>query len=312
VITLQFNQNVTLLKDLASILKIKLVATRLLQIGTLVNDGITYTYEILSNGTIKIYLDVGISLTQPTFTVDISDPSAVISESGVTLQNVQSLLSLEKIDYYPPADGSEAGTNFPATFTAVVFLLLFAATFVFSDVMVRPLQLLQLLFLHCLIDSPISANLYYLLSHLKLATLSFTTNWFSSSFPTPSPYYSIPLKIKDNCVDYIFLRNVGQIFVYIVILACFWVVFLLLGNKRIVTHKIWLSFFSEVSEKRFKNMLVNDVVSLFYLPITYFGFWQMNNLFGEGIYGFNGFATLFFTASAIAVPVIWLGIWCKR
>lgn len=95
-------------------------------------------------------------------------------------------------------------------------------------------------------------------------------------------------------------------------MACFWLVFLLLGNNRVVSHKVWHSFLSEVSQKRFKNMIINDILSLFYLPITYFGFWQIRHLFGSGIYGFNGFATLFFLISAIVVPIVWLGFWCKR
>lgn len=226
-------------------MKIRLIANRLLQIGTLVNNGVTYTYEILSNGTIKIYLNVGTSLVNPTFSVDINDPSAVVSSTtGMSLQNVQSLLNMAKIDYYPPEDGQEAGTNFPATFAVVIFLLLYVLTFVFSDVMVRPLQFLQLLFLHCLVDSPISANLYYPLRGLQSSTLNFITNWFKDSFSTQSVYYDTPLKIQDACIDYIFLRNVGQVFVVMVVLACFWFLFLILGNKKIVSHKLWHSFLS--------------------------------------------------------------------
>ncbi len=130
---------------------------------------------------------------------------------------------------------------------AVAVLLLYALTFFFSDVMVRPLQILQILFLHCLINSPVSANIYYLLAGLKITTLNFIKNWFSSFFPTPSPYYDVPLTVKTALVDYIFLRNVGQIFVIIVVAICLWFVFLILGNKKIMKHKIWFSFFSEVS-----------------------------------------------------------------
>lgn len=115
-------------------------------------------------------------------------------------------------------------------------------TFVFSDVMVRPLQFLQLLFLHCLVDSPISANLYYPLKGLKNSTLNFITNWFKDSFSNSNVYYDTPLKIRDACLDYVFLRNVGQIYVVIVVLACFWFVFLILGNKKIISHKVWHSF----------------------------------------------------------------------
>lgn len=281
--------------------------------GTLVNNGVTYTYQILSNGTIKLYLDVGLTLSNPTFSVTITDPAAIVStETGMTLQNVQSLINIAKLDYYPPSEGADAGTNFPGTFTSIVFLLLFMLTFFFSDVMVRPLQMLQLLFLHSLVDSPVSANIYYLLARLRISTLSFVTNWFAGSFPNTTVYYDTPLKIDDTCIDYIFLRNVGQIFVVVVIYASFWFLFLLLGNKRLIGHKIWHSFLHEVSEKRFQWMVVNDIMSLFYVPITYFGFWQFRNLFGSGIYAFNGVATLLFVLLAIAIPILWLVLWCKR
>jgi len=93
---LQFNQNVSILKNLQDILNINLVVNRLLEtervmqtIGTLVNNGVTYTYQILANGTIKLYLDVGLTLSNPTFSVSINDPAAVVSsETGMTLQNV--------------------------------------------------------------------------------------------------------------------------------------------------------------------------------------------------------------------------------
>ena len=76
-------------------------------VGTLVNNGITYTYEILSNGTIKLYPQIDVNLISPTFSVSITDPSAVISdETGLTLQNVESLIEIASVDYYSPQDGT--------------------------------------------------------------------------------------------------------------------------------------------------------------------------------------------------------------
>ena len=291
------------------------MAARLLQssLSTVVNNGIGFTYKILANGTVKLYLDVQISLANPQFSINIKDPSAIIAtKSGVSLQNVQSILSVPKIDYYPPTEGISAKTNFPGKFASIIFLLLFALTMFFSDVMIRPLQMLQMLFLHCLIDSPAPANMYYLLQTLRLSTLNFVTNWFSGMFPSTIVYYDTPTKIYDTCIDYIFLRNVGQIFTLIVVMAVFAFIFLILSNKRIMCNKVWHSFFSEVSEKRFRWMALNDILSLFYVPITYFGFWQFHHLFGTGIYGFNGFVTLVFVLSTILLPIIYLILWCKR
>jgi hypothetical protein len=58
-------------------------------VGTLINNGVPYTYVILSNGTIKLYLAIDTSLVNPTFSVQITNPGAIVSTStGVSLQNV--------------------------------------------------------------------------------------------------------------------------------------------------------------------------------------------------------------------------------
>lgn len=56
---MDFNDKVDIKKQLDQILRVKLkVNRRVMQVNTYVNDGITYTYEILSNGSIKLYLDI--------------------------------------------------------------------------------------------------------------------------------------------------------------------------------------------------------------------------------------------------------------
>jgi magnesium-transporting ATPase (P-type) len=177
--------------------------------------------------------------------------------------------------------------------------------------MVRPLQVLQIYFLHCLASVGVPANLYYFLLQLKLSLLPFLDNWFSPYLPVKSLYYDTPPKLGDVFVDYVFLRNLGQIFLLMVVLACFWFVFLILGNKRVVSHKVWHSFLSEVSQKRYGVMVYNDVLSLFYLPILYFAFMQMNNFFGDGFYAFNGFIALVFAILAIITPVIYNILWFR-
>lgn len=113
-------------------------------------------------------------MISPTFSVTISDPASVTSTAtGVSLQNVQSLLTIAALEYYPPSDGVDAGTNFPAKLITVLTLLLYAITFVFSDVMVRPLQMLQIILFHSLIAAGVPANLYYFLFQAKDSTLDF-------------------------------------------------------------------------------------------------------------------------------------------
>jgi hypothetical protein len=320
VITLQFNQNVSMSKNLSEILQINLKVTRrleqdrLLQVGSIVNNGITYTYEILSNGTIKLYPQIGTSLLSPTFSVQISDPAAVVSTTtGVSLQNVESLLNIASLEYYPSSAGEQASTNFPAKLATIVTLVLYGILFVFSDVMVRPLQILQVFFFHCAIAVNAPPNIYYFLLQMKEATLSFAKNWFASSLPEASPYYSTPLKVADVFIDEIFLRHLGQFFLLLVVLACFWFVFLILGNRRIMKHKIWQGFLGEISEKRYQLMILNDVFSVFYFPLFYFALLQLSNLFTSGgFYVFNGIATLLLLLCAIVLPFAWVIQWKRR
>ena len=59
-------------------------------------------------------------------------------------------------------------------------------------------------------------------------------------------------------------------------------------------------------------MVINDVASVLYLPILIFGFYQFQELFGEGYLGFNGFISLVFVLACLALPFIWTAVWCKK
>ena len=89
-VTLEFNQKYSLERQLRDILKLKLRVSRrrVLDISTLVNEGVTYRYEILSDGRIQLYLDLDTDLQNPVFDVIFTDPTAIIStETGGTLQD---------------------------------------------------------------------------------------------------------------------------------------------------------------------------------------------------------------------------------
>lgn len=66
---MKFNQKVILSDDLTNILKIKLKIQKrmMVDLATMINDGIPFTYQLLPDGTIKIILDINQTLTQPTF-----------------------------------------------------------------------------------------------------------------------------------------------------------------------------------------------------------------------------------------------------
>ena len=125
----------------------------------------------------------------------------------------------------------------------------------------------------------IPANLYYFLTHARHSIMGFLPNFFSSYLPATSPYYLTPQKVADTVVDEIFLRHLGQLFFYSLFFAFFWLLFLVLGNPRIVTQKIWQGFFRDISVKRYQFMALHDVLSLFCLPLFYFAFSQFRAIF---------------------------------
>lgn len=128
-----------------------------------------------------------------------------------------------------------------------------------------------------------------------------------------SPYYSTPQKVADTFIDEIFLRNLGPFFPVAVVFACFWFFFLTLSSKFVMRHKIWQGFFQEISRKRFQLMLINDIFSLFYFPILYFAFMQMNNLVSTGsFYALNAAFTIIIFIAAIIVPIAWTTLWKIR
>ncbi len=87
-------------------------------------------------------------------------------------------------------------------------------------------------------------------------------------------------KIADVFIDFNFLRHLGQVLFFIVLFAGFWFLFLFLSNKRLVGNKTWHSFFEDIFKRRLKYAAINDVISLFYVPILWFGLSQLKDLTG--------------------------------
>lgn len=69
-----------------------------MSVADLINNGISYTYTILSDGTIKLYLILDTDLNNPNFQVKFTDPTAIVStESGASLQTVTNNFFIEKV-----------------------------------------------------------------------------------------------------------------------------------------------------------------------------------------------------------------------
>lgn len=106
-------------------------------------------------------------------------------------------------------------------------------------------------------------------------------NFFSSYLSPSKSYHPASQKVIDIFVDFNFLRHVGQIFFFIVVFGVIWLIFLFLSNKRLISNKIWHGMFEDVFKRRFKFKALNDVLSLFYVPLIWFGLSQLKDLGGQ-------------------------------
>lgn len=61
---------------------------RLADISNIINNGVGFTAVVLADGTIKLYLDPGVSLENVKYAVSFTDPSQVVGISGSSLQNL--------------------------------------------------------------------------------------------------------------------------------------------------------------------------------------------------------------------------------
>jgi hypothetical protein len=184
---LKFNQRVNITKSLSEIMDVKLVLSRRLvaSIADYVNNGIPFTYQILADGTIKIFLNVDMTLVTPKFVVVITDPNAIISATnGGTLQKTVDNLALVTLDYYPPSVGSEAGTNTLSLFMTVVMLIIMFLGWLFVPLSILPiLHTFQLIYFHIYINFIMPANLYFYLKGFYYSTLSFLPNILAKGLP---------------------------------------------------------------------------------------------------------------------------------
>lgn len=170
--------------------------------------------------------------------------------------------------------------------------------------MVKPIQMLQIMFFHCICEVSMSASFFFFLLELKPALLQFLPNWMALPLAKDITLHSkSSQKTIDVFVDFNFFRNVGHIVFMIVVAFGLWALFIILSNRRIVENKTWHNFLEMVSIKRFRFSLINDILSVLYVPILWFGLNQFQQLFSTGYLGFNGFICLIFVIVCLLVPI---------
>ena len=196
------------------------------------------------------------------------------------MQTSEANFIIEKVEYYSPETGIKAQTNTAARFAVIFVLLLYAVSFFWTDAAIKPLQFIQLALLHATLNIVIPPSLHFYLIEFKRSLISFVPNIFGSRLEPDKVYHASSLKVIDIFTDYDFLRHLGQIFFFLAVFAVMWLIFCLLSNKRLISDKLWHHMFDDIFKRRFKFMAINDIFSLFYVPIMWFTISQFADLAG--------------------------------
>jgi hypothetical protein len=132
-----FNQQTIVRGDPSQFLSLNLRPGRLLQ-ASIANSGVQFTTQVMDDGTIKIILAPGITLTNPSFTIAINDPSKITTTSGDSIQSLQSTIDNVRIKTYPAGSGADAPLVVAGTVLSIFMLILlalvsFALLFLYSS-----------------------------------------------------------------------------------------------------------------------------------------------------------------------------------
>jgi hypothetical protein len=129
VIIMKFNQPAVVNGDPSQYLSLNLKPTRLLQ-SSIVNNGIQFTTQVMPDGTIKLVLAPGITLTNPSFTIAINNPAMITTANGDSIQSLQANIDNLVLNNYPPGSTSDAPLVIAGTILAIFMLILLAVVFI--------------------------------------------------------------------------------------------------------------------------------------------------------------------------------------
>ena len=120
--------------DPNSLVTVNLNLNRRVLQANMVNNGLSYTAEVMADGTIRIVLSPEISLSNPSFTVSINNPNQITTASGSTLSSLEATVTDIVLNAYPPGTTSDAPMVVAGTVLAIFMLLIVAAIFICSPV----------------------------------------------------------------------------------------------------------------------------------------------------------------------------------
>lgn len=179
--------------------KLKLSRRFVQDISSLVNEGVSFTYQVLPDGTIKLYLSPGISLDNVQYTIAFNDASGISTLSGGSLQNLESSIFVENAEIYPEGSGEDSELVVAGQVLSIIMLIL---TFFMLIVGLTPVYLLiesiqfMSLFAYTFKLPP---NLFYFLKEMRITRFMFMPNIFTALYEEPDTFVEeIPQKVLDT------------------------------------------------------------------------------------------------------------------
>lgn len=132
----------------------------------------------MNDGTIRLVIDPSLSLTNPSFSIKINDPSMISSASGASIQSLQADISNVVLNNYPSGSTSDAPLVIAGTALSILMLILLAAIAICTPLPAYlTLEAFQMIAFYALVVE-LPPNLFYFMKKLSLTRLSLLPNIF--------------------------------------------------------------------------------------------------------------------------------------
>lgn len=306
---IQFNQAAIINGDPTKFISLNLKVTRRLQeralqdssYSSLVNGGLPFTAQVMADGTIKIILSPGVSITNPSFTVSINDPSMITTTSGDSLQTLEANLDNLVLNSYPAGSTADAPMVVAGTILSVVLLVLLASVFICSPLPVfLTLEAFQMIAFYAYV-SELPPNLFYFMQKLSLTRLGFLPNVFAGVYEPPQSFTTdIPSRVVEVDEKLSFTSSAGSyVFVLLVYGAVSVVVYLLTTKNN--TNRPLRELFTKIYNTRVKLGVFNDFLWMFMLNILVTGFTQFRYTANPAEVAIAAISLLLFIGAAAAL-----------
>lgn len=165
------------------------------------------------------------------FMLEITNPEAIVSESGQFPEQTRTTLTIQSSAFYSIADFNQNIANYCMVAAVVAVFLLFLTFFASHSIWMPIVDYFHLLFALLFVSITLPPNPIYALSKAQLLTLSFLPNMFTNSLPKPQYDKSITSTMYTFFGDMIFLRTMGFLYTLLLTLLLVFGIMALLWKK---------------------------------------------------------------------------------